>query len=114
MSDFEHADLQLQWKTLLSELSENFGEIEDVKDLIFLIGVQELGQGFRKFSKDEKLDLMHIGLCRVLSEYAYYEYEGHDKDGWPHYKAIKALPELSEKENEILMKQAILNYFEQK
>src|SRR5690606_39403150 len=68
-----------------------FGEGEelDLDAIIFLVGVQELGMGFRKFKKDEKVNLMHIAICRVLEPYGYYEYEGRDADGWPHYKVLE-------------------------
>ena len=51
MSDFEHIELEIKWKELIKSISVNFGEISDLKDIIFLIGVQELGFGFRNFSK---------------------------------------------------------------
>lgn len=114
MSDFEHIDLQIKWKEIIKSISSNFGEIDDLKDIIFLIGVQELGFGFRKFTKDEKIDVMHIAVCKLLSHFGYYNYSGHDKEGWPHYTTTSALPELSEKEREILLKQAIIVYFDQK
>ena len=60
--------------------------------ILFLIGVQELGQGFRPFSKEEKQDLMHIAICKVLSFSGFYELEGVDEDGWPHWKMMKKLP----------------------
>ena len=37
----------------------------DLQDILFLVGVQELGQGFRTFKKDEKMDLMHVAVCTV-------------------------------------------------
>ena len=61
----------------------------DLDAIIYLIGVQELGQLDRSFKKDQKLDLMHIAICKVLSPYGYYELDFVDEDGWPHYKARK-------------------------
>lgn len=113
MSGFEHSELNIQWQEVLEVISGNFGDVDDVKDVVFLIGVQELGQGFRTFSKDEKIDLMHIGLCTILSRYGYYSFEGRDSDGWPHWKAEKTLPALSEKEREWLLKEAVITYFKE-
>ncbi len=79
--------------------------------VLFLIGVQELGQGQRNFSKEEKQDLMHIAICKVLSLEGYYELEGTDKDGWPHWKLIKKLPRFDLLEQEQLLKISVLDYF---
>jgi len=29
---------------------------------------------------------MHIAICTLLAPYGYYEYEGTDEEGWPHWK----------------------------
>ena len=104
-------DLKNQWHELLEQLTEQFGEKPDLQIIIFLIGVQELGQGHKKFSKDEKEDLMHIATCRLLSTYGYYELEGLDEDGWPHWKLKSKLPPLTLKEQDVLLKQSVLEYF---
>lgn len=105
-------DLQKQWAELINKLEERFGEGLDLDAILFLIGVQELGQGYRTFKKSEKLDLMHIAICRVLSQYGYYEYVGIDDQGWPHYKNLAKLPKLNPNAQSLLMKEAILEYFE--
>lgn len=111
----DQPDLQLlksKWEELTLQLADRFGEQPDLNAIIFLIGVQELGKGPLKFSKDEKQDLMHIATCRLLSQFDYYELVGSDQEGWPHWKLIKSLPPLSLKEQDILLKQAVLMYFE--
>jgi len=105
-------ELKKKWETLTNRLGDQFGEEPDLQAIIFLIGVQELGRGPQKFSKDEKEDLMHIATCRLLSQFDYYELIGIDQDGWPHWKLVKPLPPLSLKEQDILLKQAVLQYFE--
>jgi len=84
----------------------------DLDSIIFLIGVQELGQGFRKFSKDEKINVMHIAICRLLEPFGYYEFDFFDPDGWPHYKVVDPLPNLKPGEQTVLMKEAVVMYFE--
>jgi hypothetical protein len=105
--------LKSKWEALTSGLADQFGEDPDLQAIIFLIGVQELGRGPQKFSKDEKEDLMHIATCKLLSLYGYYELEGIDQDGWPHWKLVKKMPPLSLKEQDLLLKQAVLQYFEE-
>ncbi|PSG90502.1 hypothetical protein [Aurantibacter aestuarii] len=105
--------LKERWEAVISKLSQQFadGDTLDLDAVIYLIGVQELGQFDRKFKKDHKLDLMHIAICKLLSPYGYYEMDFVDEDGWPHYKTIEALPHLKAGEQSILMKEAIVNYF---
>ena len=102
------------WKALTGELKQTFGRRPNIQSLLFLIGVQELGQLDRPFEKEEKQDLMHIAVCKLLSQDGYFEFKGRDEDGWPHYRPIKALPEdtVGLKTQETLLKKMILRYFE--
>jgi hypothetical protein len=108
--------LKERWEKLVQLLSNQFsqGEDLDLDSIIYLIGVQELGKFHREFKKDQKLDLMHIAICRVLEPYGYYEFDFVDKEGWPHYKIKEELPPLKAGEQSILMKDAIVNYFLEK
>ena len=76
--------------------------------------MQELGKFKRVFAKDEKVNLMHIAICRLLEPYGYYEFDFFDKEGWPHFKVKEELPSLKAGEQTILMKDAIVNYFVEK
>ena len=106
--------LKDQWNYLTKELSQQFsdGDLLNLDSIIYLIGVQELGQGKRVFKKDEKVNLMHIAICKLLEPYGYYEFDFFDKDGWPHYRLITDLPNLKPGEQKVLMKEAIIHYFE--
>ena len=70
-----------------------------------------MGKGPQEFSKDDKVNLMHIAICRLLEPYGYYEFDYTDSDGWPHYNLLKALPNLKAGEQTVLMKEAIIGYF---
>ena len=101
------------WQELLNELEKNFGKKpKDLNSVLFIIGVQELGKGARNFSKEEKQDLMHIAICKVLSLAGYYELEGIDDSGWPHWKLVKKLPHFDLLEQEKLLKMLVIEYFE--
>jgi hypothetical protein len=106
-------EFEKRWADILLKVEEQFGAEIDVEALLFLIGVQELGQGQRRFKKDEKLNLMHIGICTVLSPFGYYEFSHFDDDRWPHFEVKKKLPYLTDREQKELMKRAILEYFEE-
>lgn len=105
--------LKARWDLVVKKLSNQFadGDTLDLDAIIYLIGVQELGQFDRKFKKDHKIDLMHIAICKLLSPYGYYELDFVDEDGWPHYKVKAQLPTLKAGEQSVLMKDAIVNYF---
>ncbi len=94
------------------DIFRKFKKNPDVDACLFLIGIRELGTLKRRFKKEEKQDLMHIAVCRLLSELGYYDIEGLDKDGWPHWVALKPLPKLELDEQEYLLKQQIIRYFE--
>lgn len=102
-----------KWELLTKKIAGQFDSEEpDIKVMLFLIGVQELGKGPRKFSKRQKEELMHIATCRLLSEMGFYELEGLDQDGWPHWKATGPIPSYTVLEQEYLIKQLIIDYFE--
>jgi hypothetical protein len=105
--------LKERWEQLVTILSDQFsqGEDLDLDAIIYLIGVQELGKVHREYKKDEKLNLMHIAICRLLEPYGFYEFDFFDEEGWPHYTVKEELPPLKAGEQSVLMKEAIVNYF---
>jgi hypothetical protein len=111
----EEINLAAKWEALCEYIDKHFqpeGEV-DLDGILFLIGVQELGQGARKFSKDEKLNLLHIAICTVLQPYGYYQLKGLDPEGWPHFEIIEPLPQLKPGEQSRMMKEAVIQYFEE-
>lgn len=106
-------ELERNWQKLLDLIENALGKKpKDLNGVLFLIGVQELGMGSRFFSKEEKQDLLHIAICKVLSLAGYYELEGLDNQGWPHWKLIKKLPHFDLLEQEKLLKMLVIEYFE--
>ncbi|MCV6631268.1 MAG: hypothetical protein OIF50_15560 [Flavobacteriaceae bacterium] len=105
--------LKTYWEQLEKKLSTQFGdgEILDLDAMIYLVGIQELGQLHRRFKKDEKLNLMHIAICTLLEPYGYYRFDFIDDDGWPHFVSEAPLPNLKPGEQSILMKEALVQYF---
>ena len=107
------AEINIKFLELQERIARDFdNEKPDLKVLLFLIGVQELGQGPRKFSKRQKEELMHIANCRLFSELGFYELEGLDQDGWPHWKLVKQIPAYTLLEQEMVLKSLMVNYFE--
>jgi len=107
-------DLDKRFNKLLFGIQELIGKKPtDLNGVLFLIGLQELGQGQKNFSKEQKQDLMHIAICKVLIMSGFYELDFIDQDGWPHWKLLKKLPHFNALEQEKLLKIHVLDYFEQ-
>ena len=109
---FTSDDLQKRWWDLEASLVERFGKKPDLETILFMIGVQEFGDIKDKFTKEQKQDLMHVAVCSLLVPSGYYELEGTDEEGWPHFKQLKAMPEMNTFEQENFLKDHILLYFQ--
>lgn len=109
-------ELKERWEILVKKLSSQFsdGDPLDLDAIIYLVGIQELGQYHKTYKKDEKINLMHIAVCRLLEPYGYYEFEYFDEEGWPHYRIKEHLPTLKAGEQSVLMKEALVGYFLEK
>ena len=103
--------LSKKWDALLLKLQKDIAEDIDLKGVLFLIGVQELQMGIKEFSKEEKQDILHLAVCKLLTPYGYFKFEKVDEDGWPHWIELKAIKNLSGKQQDLLIKEAIVAYF---
>ncbi len=107
------AEVNSKWANLQQVLSKQFDmDLPDIKVVLFLIGVQELGKGPQEFSKRQKEELMHIATCRLFSAMGFYELSGLDEEGWPHWELVKPIPNYTLLEQELIMKSLIIDYFE--
>ena len=106
-------DLKKNWELLLSKLSKQFadGDVLDIDTVVYLVGLQEVGVIHEKLSKQDKTDLMHVAVCRLLVPYGYYKFDFVDQDGWPHYNLQESLPLLKSGEQQLLIKEALVHYF---
>ncbi len=76
-----------KWLQLRLQLQKSLGKKpRDLNGVLYLIGLQELGQGVADFSKEQKQDILHIAICKVLSLSGYYVLERYDEEGWPHWR----------------------------
>lgn len=105
-------DLQARWWKLEEKFLNKFGKKPDVEAILFLIGIQEIRNVKKDFTKEQKQDLMHVAVCSLLSQSGYYTIEGHDNEGWPHFVQVKPLPQFNMIEQENFIKDHILLYFE--
>jgi hypothetical protein len=106
-------DLQTRWWNLEGKMLERFGKRPDMEAILFLIGMQETGFVKEKITKEQKQDLMHVAICTLLSPSGFYQLEGKDEEGWPHFRQLKEIPVLNVVEQENFLKDHVLLYFEQ-
>ncbi len=108
--------LKQRWEELVHTLSARFSSDADLdlEGMLYLVGLQELGQLHKRFKKDDNVNLMHIGICTILEPYGYYRFDHFDKDGWPHFDLVAPLPALKPGEQKLLMKEALVDYFLEK
>lgn len=102
---------ELRFQKLIESLKPTFEMDIDLTSLIYLIGLNEAGFGFRTYTKQEKMDLMHVGVCTLLSPAGYYQFSHRDDQNWPHFTLLQALPSLNEKEQKHILKEAVIDYF---
>ena len=106
-------ELDFKWLEVRHFVKDSLGrdELPDLNGILFTIGLQELGRWKDNFTKEEKQDLMHIAVCRLLSIDGFYEFEGRDADGWPHWKPLRGFTMTGVKNQESLLKEKIIQYF---
>ena len=74
-------DLEKNWDLLIARLEKQFDYDITLKGVLYLIGLQELNMPEKSFSKEEKVDVLHIATCKILSSFGYYKFDGVDEDG---------------------------------
>ena len=113
--NMENWQLDFEWLQARHKVKDTMGleRLPDLNGILFLIGIQEYGLHKKDFTKEEKQDLMHIAVCQLLSEEGYFEFEGRDADGWPHYKSLRPLNIEGVAAQEQLLKEKVINYFKE-
>lgn len=109
----EEWELDFEWLQVRHKVKGIFGrdKLPDLNAILFLIGIQELGEWRSNFTKEEKQDLMHIAVCRLLSYDGYYVYEGMDAEGWPHWKEVRPFTVKGATAQELILKEKVIQYF---
>lgn len=106
--------LDATWEKLIAKLKQIIGKRPaDLNAVLFLIGVQELGKGPRRFTKEQKQDLLHVAVCRVLSLSGFYQFDGYDLEGWPQFTLTKPIPQGDLLGQEDFLKEHVIQYFQE-
>ncbi|MEN9345636.1 MAG: hypothetical protein RLZZ60_1105 [Bacteroidota bacterium] len=100
------------WKAIIERVRTQFGKQPDMNAILFIIGMREYGLLHEKpFKKDDKVSLMHIATCKILSYSGHYELEGIDEEGWPQWQLVTPLPHMTLLEQETYIREHIIDYF---
>ncbi|MGB1217279.1 MAG: hypothetical protein ACPG5P_05360 [Saprospiraceae bacterium] len=112
----ENWEFDFEWLQIRHTIKDamNQQELPTMNTILFLVGIQECGVMKDEYSKEEKQDLMHIAVCSLLSEDGYYEFQGRDDDGWPHFKQLQAIDIHGVKEQGRLLQVRIIQYFKER
>ncbi len=105
--------IEKKWDKVVQQVEERFGMEPDLKGILFLIGLRETGSGKKDYAKEEKEDFMNLAICRILSISGYFEFQGIDERGWPDWEQKEAFPRLELDQQEVLLKEHIVKYFEE-
>ena len=105
-------DLNKKWDALVLKIERQFDDEINLKAILYLIGVQELNMGIKRFGREEKVDILHVAVCKILTLFGYYKFDRVDEDGWPHWIELKALKNLDDAKQGLLMKEAIIKHLD--
>lgn len=102
-----------EWRELRRKLQDFLGRTSppDLNAVLFLIGIQEWGQVRDHYEKEEKVHLMDIAVCKLLSLDGHYRFLGRDEEYWPKWELIDPIEFQSEKEQELLLREKAIEYF---
>lgn len=109
----EDWELDFQWLHVRNLVKDAMRQeaLPDMNMVLFLVGIHELGRWQKGYTKEEKQDLMHIGVCCLLAQEGYFEFVGRDQDGWPHYRQVLEMPAVNTLEQERLLKICAVKFF---
>ena len=101
-----------KWEKVLQYVENIFGIEPDMLSILYLIGIQEYQQGFKNYSREEKHDLIGLARCKLLESKEFYIFEGLDRFQLPVWKKNPKKNIANEQEEEEVLKQTIIEYFE--
>ncbi len=101
--------LGAQWVRLQAWLAPRFGtEAVGMEAILFLVGVQMSGEGYRKLEKEAKQDTIMNGTYAVFERIGLYARDPDTPEGW---RRTADVPELSIEQQEKLLRVAVVRFF---
>ncbi len=110
----EEKTVSRDWLKVRNYVNLSFNKKPDINAVLFLIGLNELGIIKDVWTKEEKQDLMHIGLCTIFLKDSFFKFVEYDNDGWPHFEKTENVDVGNLREQEFLIKSRAISYFREK
>ena len=101
------------WNELILKVSKHFKVTADFDFILFVIGVQERGTGFKEYTREEKWDMINLAKCKLFTKKGYLKEVGHDAENWPIFEEVKKMRTLSPSLNKRILKEAMIEYFKE-
>jgi len=99
---------EIAFKSLEFRFIQRFKKKPSLEGILLLIGYQESPQTKTSQSKEEKLDLINLGLLTVLCKLGYFRRKENSESGWPEFEPSDLIiPE----NRESLVRKGIVEYF---
>lgn len=99
------------WDEVVEFIRKRFDKDADVKEVLFVMGLREFGQKKKRFTKEQKQDLMNLAACKAFSLDGYFVVSHLDAEGWPVWKQSKPMPVMDVRHQEAFIKEHIVRYF---
>ena len=100
-----------KWANFKEDFKNQYGEMPSVIGVLFIIGLSEVNNEIDELSKEQKEEVIHVGLCTLLEREDIYERLANDDDGWPHFRPTKKAQLMDIEKQEPYLRKLILKYF---
>ncbi len=102
------------WEELLENLNKSLGINKNLMSVLFIMGLQEKGSGFKNYSQEEKTEIIKTVQFNLLCKNDYYIKPAKDLNGQAIWieNPDKEIPDGNAYEK--LLKNLVLNYFNTK
>ncbi len=110
----EKWELDFNWLRVQHFVKDAFGkqDLPNLETILFVIGYQELGNVKETYTNKDKLEVVYLGTCKVLSLGGFMEYRGVDDEGWPIWEEIEKFEPKNYQIRQTELKKYIIRYFE--
>ncbi|WP_439182027.1 hypothetical protein [Carboxylicivirga taeanensis] len=111
MADMTTEEFEKEWDQLILKFSKHFKVEAEYEFILFMLGIQEMGWGFREFTKTEKMDLINVARCRILVRQGVIKETGIDSEGFPIFESTAKLKSMMPSYQNQLIKKGLIDYF---
>lgn len=99
------------WIEIQAKVSDHFKVEADFNFMLFMIGIQDIGSGLTSYTRDEKMDIINLGKCRLLTNCGYLRQISTTKGDWPAFEEVIPLGEINPLKMENILKAEMVSYF---